>query len=355
MAVADFSISFGTPVAARRAVPRVVRHVQFYFLVLFVVGLAALIFGVEGRFPAGLYLFPPSVSWLPPLSPDVWQAAFAAHQQDPAYAACGGTVSLEEFRTLYWWEWLHRASMLALAGIFLIGIAGTATSPRYRFALPRVLAAFAFVAAAVLAWPLISIAVAHSDNLARFNVGQYRHASEVTVASLVVAAMLAAAMAPPRPDAPPRWRLSGAAVLWLFALLIDICFGALFMARSGTSAWMEGTAYFGVPPIDVLLSYDPWRLNLVFNPYAIHAVHRALSIALWIAALIYFIWSWQRHGRGAGAAGLLFGLLTLQMALGFAAIGLVAPAALLIAHRVGGVLVLAAAFLLPRQADRLSV
>ena len=163
MAVADLAMSFGTSAAARRAVPRVVRHVQGYFFVLFAVGLAAFIFGVEGRFPAGLYLFPPAVGWLPPFSVEAWQAAFTAHQLDPVYAACGGTISIEEFRTLYWWEWLHRVTTFALAGVFLIGIAGTSVWPRYRFALPRVLGVFALVAVAILAWPSISIAVAHSE------------------------------------------------------------------------------------------------------------------------------------------------------------------------------------------------
>jgi cytochrome c oxidase assembly protein subunit 15 len=352
MAVADLSISFGASVVAQHAVPRVVRHVQLYFLILFVVGLAAFIFGVEGRFPAGLYLFPPAVGWLPPFSADAWQLAFAAHQQDPVYAACGGTVSLEEFRTLYWWEWLHRASTLAPAGTFLIGIAGTSLWPRYRFALPRVLAVFTLVTAAVPARPLIGFLVAHTDNLARFNVGQYRHAADVTFASLAVAAMLAAAMAPPRPSAAsPRRRWSRASIAWLFVLLVDICLGALFLVRSGQIG--GGTDLFGFPPLHVLHSFDPWWLNLVFNPYAIHAFHRALSIALWIAALVYFIWSWRWNRRGAGAAGVLFGLLTMQMALGLAALSLSAPPLLSTAHRVGAVLALAAAFLLPGRDARL--
>ena len=352
MAVADLSISLGASVAARRAVPRVVRHVQAYFLLLFVMGLAAFIFGVEGRFPAGLYLFPPAVGWLPPFSPDAWQMAFAAHRQDPVYAACGGTVSLEEFRTLYWWEWLHRATALALASTLLIGMVGTGVWSRYRFALPRVLSVFALVAAAVLVEPLLSIAVAYVDNLSRFNVRQYRHAADVSFASLAVAAMLATAMAPPRPFADARTRLSGGAVLWLFVLLVDIGFGALFMARSGTAA--EGADLFDVPSFQVLSSYDPWWLNLVFNPYAIHAMHRTLSMALWIAALIYFVWSLQRNGRGAKAAGVLFGLLTVQMALGLATLALAAPALLSTAHRVGAVLTLAAAFLPPAQQNGVS-
>src|SRR5438128_2545408 len=110
MAVADLSMSLGAREGVRAASPSGVRVVRLYFLIVFVSSLAAVVFAVEGRFPGGLFLFPPNVDWVPPLSSEAWLAAFALHQQDPVFAACGGASSLEEFRTLYGWEWLRRAS-----------------------------------------------------------------------------------------------------------------------------------------------------------------------------------------------------------------------------------------------------
>ncbi len=329
MAVADLSMSLGALSGARAASLSVVRVVRIYFLIVFVLSLAALVFAVEGRLPGGLFLYPPNVDWVPPLSSESWLAAFALHQQDPVFAACGGAASLEEFRTLYGWEWLRRGSVLLLgtaSRLCLIGLA---------FALGRVLVGFA---------------VANIDDLARFNVGQYRHAVDLTFASLAVGAVLASVVAPPLPVRSVRqlWP-SGSAVLWVFVLLLDICFGALFLARDAATAWTGWPGIADFPPLDRFASYDSVWLNLVFNPYAIQLVHRGLSAGLWLAALLYLVWTIKRNGREVGGAVALFGLLTAQMAIGVSTLVVgTPPPALSIAHRVGGVLLVAAALLLPR-------
>jgi hypothetical protein len=111
-----------------------VRAMRLYFVVLAFLGLAALILGIENRIaPTGAFLFAPPVDLVPPLSAPAWFGAFAAHQQDPVFVACGGTESLDQFKALYWWEWLRQASLVVLAGAVAIGLA--AALLRYRFAL----------------------------------------------------------------------------------------------------------------------------------------------------------------------------------------------------------------------------
>ena len=42
---------------------------------------------------------------LPPLSQEAWQAEFAKYQQIPQYRELNRGMSLDEFKTIYWWEW----------------------------------------------------------------------------------------------------------------------------------------------------------------------------------------------------------------------------------------------------------
>ena len=42
---------------------------------------------------------------VPPLSPADWQAEFAAYKQIPQYQQLNRGMSLEEFKTIFWWEW----------------------------------------------------------------------------------------------------------------------------------------------------------------------------------------------------------------------------------------------------------
>jgi heme a synthase len=345
MTVAELPFAVSAPADASAAVPRAVRQVQLYFAAVFVVGLAAFVLGVEGRFPGGLFVYPPPVDWIPPLARELWQTAFALHQQDPIYAACGGSQTLDEFQTLYWWEWARRASALVLGAAAVAGLAVAATISRFRFALPRVIGLCLIVLVYGLARWLVGLAAANIEDLARFNVGQYRHAVDVTFASAAVAAVLASVLAPPQPRRHARaFRL--AAWFWAGAILIDIAFGALFMARDAAAVWTSWPG-IGELPLARFVSYQPLWLNFLFNPYTIQVVHRRLSGVLWLAALVYLVWSIRRRPQSVVPAAGLFGLLTIEMAIGVATLVLGVPSALSLVHRTVGVVLLAIAFTLP--------
>jgi len=350
MAVVEFPFAVGTRAEARAVVPRAVRLVRLYFAAVFVVGLGAFALGVAGRFPGGLFLYPPPVDWLPPLSGERWLAAFALHQQDPIYAACGGSQSLDEFQALYWWEWGRRASALVLTAGVAAGLIVTSAVARFRFALPRMLGLCLIVLGYGLARWLVASAAANVEDLARFNVGQYRHAIDVTFASVAVAAVLASMLGPPQPWDRPR-AFSLVAWLWAGAILIDIAFGALFMARDAAAVWTSWAGFADVP-LDRFVAYRPLWLNPVFNPYTIQLVHRALSIGLWVAALGYLVWSGRRNRQSIASAAALFGVLTTEMAIGIATLALGVPPALSLLHRVGGVVLLAIAFTLAPTRSR---
>jgi heme a synthase len=349
MAVAELPFAVSPRAAAPAGAPRAVRQAQVYFAAVFVVSLAAFVLGVEGRFPGGLFVYPPPVDWIPPLAREQWLAAFALHQQDPIYAACGGSQSFGEFQTLYWWEWARRTTALFLGAAAIAGLAVTATIGQFRFALPRVIGLCLIVLGYVLTRWLVGLAAANIEDLARFNVGQYRHAVDVTFASAAVAAVLASVLVPPQPQRSAHvFRL--APWLWAGAILINIAFGALFMARDAAAVWTSWPG-IGELPVERFVSYQPFWLNFVFNPYTIQVVHRRLSGVLWIAALGYLFWSIHRRSQSVVPAAGLFGLLTIEMAIGVATLVLGVPSALSLLHRIVGVVLLAIAFTLPSLRD----
>jgi cytochrome c oxidase assembly protein subunit 15 len=320
-----------------------VRVLRLYFVVLGVLGLAALVFGIQNRLsPAGAFLFPPVVDLMPPLTPQAWFGAFAAHQQDPVFAACGGTEGLAQFKALYWWEWRRHGSLMLLAGTAAIGLAGA--SLWFPFALRRVAGLSFIVLGSFVADALFGLAASNVETLIRYNVGQYRHALDLTFACLAVAAVLATAMAPPGlPASPPPRAFLALAWAGMILVVLGIATGALFAARDAAAVW-PGFPWYGtgwLPPLDRFTGYTPLWLNLTFNQYTIQLLHRLAAAVLWVALLGVTISMWRRKAPALKAVGMLFALVTAQIATGVATLVLGVPAVPAVVHEVGGVFALA--------------
>jgi cytochrome c oxidase assembly protein subunit 15 len=306
---------------------------------------------VRNRLTAGgLFLFPPQIDWLPPLSTASWWEAYQLHQQDPAFAACGASESIEEFQVLYGREWLRQTCGLLLAATAAIGLLCAALLPRFRFALPRLivfgLIGLAYAAAAAL----MAFAVGHVEALSRFNTGQYRHAVDLVFATAAVACVLVSAVRPPLPQRRRRDGRSSAAWLWGGAVLLAVLTGALFAARDATGVWTTWPGYEGsaFPPADRLTSFTPLWLNLTANQYTIQLAHRMVAAALWLASLVWLVVALVR-GAGLGNAAALFGLVSAESAVGIFTLMTGAPALPSILHQVGAIVLLAGAILAARR------
>ena len=56
---------------------------------------------------------------LPPLSPKDWGNFFSLYKQIPEYKLLNSSMSLEQFKVIYWWEYTHRL-LGRIVGIFYL-------------------------------------------------------------------------------------------------------------------------------------------------------------------------------------------------------------------------------------------
>jgi heme a synthase len=343
MAIAD-SVT-GVPALCARATPAV-RAARVYFLLLAGLGLMALLLGVENRLTPGLFPVAPLFDLLPPVGEQAWYQAFLLHQQDPTFAACGGAESFSQFKLLYWWEWLRRASFMLAGAAFAAGLLIAAALPEFRFTLPRHFGLGLIGLCYLLALRLLGIGLAHVPDLARYNVGQYGHAIDLTFASLALALVIASVVAPPTASRPRRTLLMPLIGL----IVLAIVSGALFAARDAITVWRSFPGYEGgaLPPLGRLIDYSPVWLNFTFNQYMIQFVHRGVGLGLGVALLVFFVAVCLRERRLAKAVGLLLALVVAEIAAGALVLNLSSVRATYavsaLAHELGAVALLAAAF-----------
>ena len=45
---------------------------------------------------------------LPPMSLNDWKKSFLLYKEIPEYKLINSSMTLEQFKTIYWWEYIHR-------------------------------------------------------------------------------------------------------------------------------------------------------------------------------------------------------------------------------------------------------
>ncbi len=66
----------------------------------------------------------PVTGALPPLSPAAWDSEFAKYQASPEYLLQNAGMSLDAFKTIYWWEWGHRQMGRVIGLVWGLGFVG---------------------------------------------------------------------------------------------------------------------------------------------------------------------------------------------------------------------------------------
>jgi heme a synthase len=280
----------------------------------------------------------PFVGTVPPLDAAQWQDAFDRYRQFPEYQQLRRGMTLEEFKYIYFWEYLHRIGARAIGLVFLVPflffwIRGYFTRALAR----RTLVLFGLGAAqGVLGWLMVA-----SGLVDRPSVSHYRLAAHLSLAFVIFgyAVWLARELAvtatrPALPDAARRLMSRGLAVVGgLFAL--QIVSGAFVAGlRAGlhhnTFPLMGGRL---VPPN--LLGLEPALLNFVQNPLTVQWTHRVLGTVLALAVVVVFVQVLRAKvdaaSRRLNAA--LLGLMAAQYILGVLTLLYYVPVALGVAHQ----------------------
>jgi len=59
---------------------------------------------------------------LPPFGEDKWQEVFSKYQESPEFKEVNYDMTIQQFKSIFWWEWTHRfIGRTILSGVFIIG------------------------------------------------------------------------------------------------------------------------------------------------------------------------------------------------------------------------------------------
>lgn len=289
----------------------------------------------------------PLTGTLPPLSAAEWDRLFALYKETGEYRAVNAGMSLAAFKTIFWWEYIHRlwgrliglAFFLPLLWFWLRG----RLPARLR---PHLLAALALGGLqGLVGWYMVS-----SGFAARTDVSQYRLVAHLLLATAIYGYLLWLTFATLWPDvgsggaraAAPGLR--GAVRAFAVLVLVTVASGG-FVAGLNAGLVYNSVPYMGdgLVPAEYL-RLEPWYANLFENVAAVQFNHRILAVATVAAALL--LWLVARRGRAApaqgGAIAAIAAIALAQLGLGLATLLMAVPVWLGALHQAGALTLLTA-------------
>jgi cytochrome c oxidase assembly protein subunit 15 len=295
----------------------------------------------------------PVAGTLPPLTEPQWRQAFDGYKTIPQYRELNAGMSLDEFKTIFWWEWSHRllgrvigvAYLFPLLWFLWLGVLSADLKRRL-----WIIFGLGALQGAVGWWMVAS------GLTQRVEVSQLRLATHLALALLIYAAIVwtLRRLRERQPVAVPS-RLKIASLVLLALTFVQLYLGALVAGlRAGRvyNTWpkIDGAL---IPDTARLLFEQPWWRNLFDNTLTVQFEHRMVAYTLLVLAVLHAFDAIRSRAGTAVICGAvaLAAVITLQAALGIQTLLHQVPILLGLAHQAMAVVVLTLAIL---QAERLA-
>lgn len=295
---------------------------------------------------------------VPPLSDASWDLAFEKYKQIPQYAQRNSGMSLGAFKSIYWWEFLHRFWARLVGVVFAVPLVWLAARRRIpRSLLPR-LAALGILMGlqGVMGWYMVA-----SGLTERVSVSQYRLAAHLSLALVIYLVTVWTAdglTSPRRADsahpAEVRQRLPLVRRLqFALGLAFVTAVSGAFVAglRAGKIYNEFPLMGAGVVPAEYGTMGSWWR-NAFENPAAAQFHHRVLAILMLVVAI--GVWFSSRTAAWPALRtrlALVLAAALIQVTLGITALLLVVPVVIGIAHQAGALFLLTTLVVALREAS----
>jgi len=261
----------------------------------------------------------PVVGTLPPLSHHAWQQTFDAYKQSPEFSFVNAGMTLDQFKSIFWWEYFHRLLGRTVGVALLAPTAYLLARHRIDSKLARrLLGLVALIGLeGALGWFMVSSGLVHQPR-----VSQYRLAAHLLTATAILGATCWVAwdLLDPgtrRTDegAPIARRIAFGSVAVVVMMLGSGALVAGTRAGSGFNTFplMDGR----LVPNDLLAMSPVWT-NLTENLVTVQFQHRFMALVVGTIALSLAIHALRHSTRlaGRGMAALLLVVVPTQITLG---------------------------------------
>lgn len=276
---------------------------------------------------------------LPPMSDDDWFERFQKYQTSPEFIYKNSSMSMEEFKSIFWWEYIHRSIGNTMMGVFLIGFIWFIIKKKFD---QQMLwkAIFLFVLGGLqglIGWWMVKSGLVKNPN-----VSHYRLAIHLMSAFSVFAFTFWFALQLMYPKektlVTQGQQLKGATITLFIVLILQIIYGAFVAGlKAGLfyPTWPKmGDEWF---PEETILIEESFFKNFLEVGAGVQFMHRTIAFLV----VVCVGWLWWRSSKlklnkqqSLGVTLLIYGV-TIQFMLGIFTLLYQVPVALGALHQTG--------------------
>lgn len=281
---------------------------------------------------------------IPPIGEAEWQEAFELYQQYPEYQKLNNHFSLQDFKDIYFWEWLHRVIGRFIGLVFFL--------PFVYFLITKQLTKRTTKKAIILlvmggfqgflGWYMVKSGLVDNPD-----VSHYRLSAHLTTAFITFAYTFWVALDLMFPNKKEVHKTFRNLIRWtLIVLIIQIIYGAFVAGLDAGfihNHWplMSEEKFIHET---VYIEQNPLYKNFTEGKSGVQFVHR--MVAYLVVLLVFIIWkqskkitltTWQNKGINS-----IVLLIFIQFTLGVCTLLLHVPVWLGVAHQIGAFFLLSA-------------
>jgi len=263
---------------------------RWLMLITFLVALMIIVGGLTRLTDSGLSI----TKWdlisgiIPPLTLDAWEKSFNLYKQIPEYKLQNSLMSLDEFKIIFWWEYIHRLLGRLIGALYFFPLIYFLTkkyiNQRHQFQLFIIL--FAILLQGFLGWYMVMSGLTENTD-----VSHYRLSLHLTLAFIIFIMLLWNYLKITNnqtfliKEYLPKYILT----IFLILIILQISIGALV---SGLDA---GQIYQTWPLMNQYYFPDDSEINELFSfksfeiPSLVQFMHRNLAYLIFSLFLIIFL------------------------------------------------------------------
>ncbi len=289
----------------------------------------------------------PIVGTMPPITQQDWDVLLEKYRATPQYQKINKGMSVDEFKSIFWWEYFHRVLGRLIGLAFFVPFVYFLLKKQINRSLGIKLAGIFILGGlqGFMGWYMVMSGLVNDPH-----VSQYRLTAHLGLAFVIFAAMFWVALgllSPERENAQSNEMMQS---LQRFSVGLTALIFIMVLSGGFVAGIRAGLAYNTFPlmnghliPPDLFV-LEPWYRNFFDNITTVQFDHRLIAWILIFSVPLFWYKSRQLALSGTTrlACNLFLLMLAIQVSLGIATLLHVVPIPLAASHQGGAMLLFAA-------------